>query len=156
MVMGSMNSQNYNDFTKPQRDTIHQQWNLDNWDKGGELSRYTFLNMTEFWTHAVINKKGISNPFTTHYLPELDNIVTHSEIGELPLKDYINVAPVDAMIVLHNDANAQRHEWVLEVSDYQIFEGIKIPSKMTATWKLPEGDWTWLKLQIDDVTYNSI
>jgi len=61
-----------------------------------------------------------------------------------------------AMRYMGNDANAQRHEWVLEVADYQVFEGIKIPSKMTAAWKLPEGDWTWLKLQIDDVTYNSI
>lgn len=55
-----------------------------------------------------------------------------------------------------NEANAPRYEWVLEVQDYQFFEGYKIPSQMTATWKLPEGDWTWLKLQIDDVTYNGI
>jgi hypothetical protein len=55
-----------------------------------------------------------------------------------------------------NEANAPRYEWVLDVQDYQFFEGYKIPSQMTATWKLPEGDWTWLKLQIDDVTYNSI
>jgi hypothetical protein len=53
-----------------------------------------------------------------------------------------------------NEANAPRYEWVLDVRDYQFFEGFKIPSQMTATWKLPEGDWTWLKLQIDDVTYN--
>ncbi|TPV32458.1 hypothetical protein FJ651_12920 [Paucihalobacter ruber] len=52
-----------------------------------------------------------------------------------------------------NDPNSQRYEWVLKVQDYNIFEGIKIPSKMTATWKLTAGDWTWLKLQIDDVNY---
>ena len=55
-----------------------------------------------------------------------------------------------------NEANAPRYEWVLDVQDYKVFQGYKIPSQMTATWKLPEGDWTWLKLQIDDVTYNSI
>lgn len=104
MFMGCMHAQNYNDFTKPQRDAIHQQWNLDNWDNGGELSRYTFLYMTEFWTHAIINKKGESNPLTVKYLSEIANFITLSEKGELSLKDYVNVAPVDGMIILHNNA----------------------------------------------------
>jgi len=98
-----IHAQNYSDFTKHQRDSIHQQWNLDNWDDGGELSRYTFFNMTEFWTHAIINKKGVSSQLSINYLLEIENFVTISEKGELPLKDYVNTAPVDGMIVLHNN-----------------------------------------------------
>lgn len=59
-----------------------------------------------------------------------------------------------AMRFKGNDEEAQRYEWVLHVEDYQVFEGIKIPSKMSATWKLDEGDWTWLRLTISDVAYN--
>lgn len=52
------------------------------------------------------------------------------------------------------DETAQRFEWVLEVQAYATFEGIKVPSEMTATWKLPEGDWTWLRLTVNDIAYD--
>jgi hypothetical protein len=40
------------------------------------------------------------------------------------------------------------------VDEYKIFDGMKIPSKMTVSWKLEEGDWTWIKLEIKDIKYN--
>jgi hypothetical protein len=53
-----------------------------------------------------------------------------------------------------NNADAKRYPWILTVEDYTVFEGIKVPSKMKATWKLYEGDWTWLYLEITDIKYN--
>lgn len=53
-----------------------------------------------------------------------------------------------------NESDAKRYEWVLLVDGYKTFEGIKVPSKMTATWKLESEDWTWLKLEIMDIKYN--
>lgn len=53
-----------------------------------------------------------------------------------------------------NEADAKRYPWILTVEDYTVFEGIKVPSKMKATWKLDEGDWTWLELEITDIKYN--
>lgn len=61
-----------------------------------------------------------------------------------------------ALRFMGNESSAKRHEWVLTVDDYSIFEGIKLPSKMTATWKLDEGEWTWLKLEITDIRYNEL
>ncbi len=59
-----------------------------------------------------------------------------------------------ALRYMGNSPDAQRYEWVLVVEDYKTFEGIKVPSKMTATWKLESGDWTWIKLEIVDIKYN--
>jgi len=59
-----------------------------------------------------------------------------------------------AMRYMGNNPDAKRHEWVLLVDEYKTFEGIKVPSRMTATWKLDEKDWTWLKLEIKDIRYN--
>ncbi|WP_029036693.1 DUF6544 family protein [Salinimicrobium xinjiangense] len=59
-----------------------------------------------------------------------------------------------AMRYKGNEVDAKRHEWVLQVEDYERFEGIRVPSKMTATWKLKNEDWTWLKLEIVDIIYN--
>jgi hypothetical protein len=53
-----------------------------------------------------------------------------------------------------SEENAQRHEWVMEIEDYGVFEGIRVPTKMTATWKLDAGDWTWLKLEVTEIRYN--
>ena len=59
-----------------------------------------------------------------------------------------------AMRFRGNEPDAERQEWVLLVEEHRTFDGIKVPSKMTATWKLEEGDWTWLKLEIVDIKYN--
>lgn len=59
-----------------------------------------------------------------------------------------------AMRYKGNEAGAKRYEWVLLVDEHQTFEGIKVPSEMTATWKLENEDWTWLKLKIEDIRYN--
>lgn len=53
-----------------------------------------------------------------------------------------------------NKADAKRYPWILTVDDYAVFEGIKIPSKMKATWQLDEGEWTWLQLEITSISYN--
>ena len=53
-----------------------------------------------------------------------------------------------------NEPDAQRYEWVLLVDERKTFEGINVPSKMTATWKLEKEEWTWLKLEIEDLAYN--
>jgi len=55
-----------------------------------------------------------------------------------------------------NEADAKRYKWVLLVEEYKTFEGIKVPSRMTATWKLEKEDWTWLKLEVIDIKYNEM
>ncbi|MGC8865772.1 MAG: DUF6544 family protein [Bacteroidales bacterium] len=53
-----------------------------------------------------------------------------------------------------NKPDARKYEWIIAVEEYKTFDGIKIPSRMTATWKLEAQDWTWLKLEITDMQYN--
>ncbi len=59
-----------------------------------------------------------------------------------------------AMRYMGNESDAKKHEWILLVDEHKSFGGIKIPSKMTATWKLDSMDWTWLNLEIIDIRYN--
>ncbi|MBU2650622.1 MAG: hypothetical protein KKA81_06795 [Bacteroidetes bacterium] len=59
-----------------------------------------------------------------------------------------------AMRYMGNEIESSRYEWVMLVEEYKTFDGIKVPSKMSATWKLDEGDWTWLKLEVTDIKYN--
>ncbi|MFN3874024.1 MAG: DUF6920 family protein, partial [Ignavibacterium sp.] len=59
-----------------------------------------------------------------------------------------------AMRYMGAETNSQLKEWIINLSDYKIIDGIKIPVKGEATWKLDEGDFTWYKLEIYDVEYN--
>ena len=58
------------------------------------------------------------------------------------------------MRYMGNDPDAKRYEWVINVDDYAIYEGIKVPSKMRATWMLDEGEWTWCVIEIKELIYN--
>jgi hypothetical protein len=53
-----------------------------------------------------------------------------------------------------NEPDAKRFEWEMNITEYKKFEGIKVPIKMTSTWKLDEEDWTWLKLEVANIKYN--
>lgn len=49
---------------------------------------------------------------------------------------------------------AALHRWVVETVDYTTFDGYRVPGKLSVTWKLPEGDFTWLHLEITDLEVN--
>jgi hypothetical protein len=50
--------------------------------------------------------------------------------------------------------DAQKEKWLIEAMSYKEFEGITVPNKCKVTWKLPEGDFNWLNLEITELEYN--
>ncbi|MGM0944652.1 MAG: DUF6544 family protein [Bacteroidota bacterium] len=73
--------------------------------------------------------------------------------GSFYFDDSGNFVRFETLRFYENKPDSKRFPWILTVEAYQEFEGIRIPSKMKATWRLPEGDWTWLQLQIDSLSY---
>lgn len=59
-----------------------------------------------------------------------------------------------AMRYMGTENDSQLKEWTITLNEYKIYDGIKIPVKGEATWKLDNGDFTWYKLEIYDVKYN--
>ena len=53
------------------------------------------------------------------------------------------------------DENSAKHPWLIEVLEHKVFDEIKVPSKCRVTWKLPEGDFNWLNLEITFLEYNN-
>lgn len=74
--------------------------------------------------------------------------------GTFYFDDEGNFTKFIAMRYMANEPDAMKYPWILTVDDYAIFEGIKVPSKVKATWELDHTDWTWLDLQIEDIQYN--
>jgi hypothetical protein len=58
------------------------------------------------------------------------------------------------MRYMGSEEDAPLKEWVIEVAESKRMHGINIPVKMSATWKLDEGDWTWLQLELTEINYN--
>jgi hypothetical protein len=50
-------------------------------------------------------------------------------------------------------ASGERTTWIAEADEYGEFGGITVPTRMHATWKLPEGDWTWVHIEVTDLRY---
>lgn len=48
---------------------------------------------------------------------------------------------------------AKKHLWTVKALDYHEFDGIKLPSKCNATWKLENEDWTWAEFEVREVTF---
>lgn len=48
-------------------------------------------------------------------------------------------------------------KWIVKTKPgaYREFEGIRIPYKSEVTWKLKEGDFTWLEMEITHVDYDN-
>lgn len=59
-----------------------------------------------------------------------------------------------AMRYMEVKDDSQLKEWTITLNEYKIYDGIKIPFKGEATWKLDNGDFTWYKLEIYNVKYN--
>lgn len=54
------------------------------------------------------------------------------------------------------DGKYELATWSADVGAYKEYDGIRIPSTGSITWKLNTGDFTWYKFEIVDCKYNSI
>ncbi len=58
----------------------------------------------------------------------------------------------------YRKAGATLETWVIDIDEnsFREFDGIRIPTLATVTWKLKEDDFTWLKLEITDIHYENL
>ena len=107
------------------------------WFPAAMLNPYvTWEEIDPFRAKATMNYRGTTGSGIFHF----------DEKG-----DFVKFS---AMRYMGNDPDAKRYEWVITVDDYSIYEGIKIPSKMRATWMMDEGEWTWCVIEIKELIYN--
>lgn len=53
-----------------------------------------------------------------------------------------------------NDSNLEK--WEVIALDYKEFNGVNIPNKCKINWKLKEGDFNWLNLEITEMEFNKV
>ena len=67
------------------------------------------------------------------------------------------VKQIEAQRYYYQENGSNRETWVvtMDESSYKSFNGIYVPARSTITWKLKEGDYTWFRMEISDIQFNS-
>lgn len=60
----------------------------------------------------------------------------------------------EAFRYMGSDEKAKKELWIINVLEHKTFDGVRIPAKLRVTWKLAEGDFTWLELEVTALDYN--
>lgn len=79
----------------------HERFNKINQFEGGDLSRYVYTHITEFYPNITLQKPNRSQPLPVVLNPAIDSFPVILEEKEITLTHYIQQTPVDAMIVIH-------------------------------------------------------
>ncbi|MHA4847347.1 DUF6920 family protein [Flavitalea antarctica] len=58
------------------------------------------------------------------------------------------------VVCLGGGKNATLEKWEVRSIEHAVLNGVRMPVKSEATWKLKAGDFTWYKLEITDVEYH--
>lgn len=87
--------------------------------------------------------------------------MTYGEItaaGVFTFTEDGDVKSFECMRYYSRKSAATLEKWYIEIdpNGYQEFQGIRIPAKSSVTWRLAEGDFTWLKLEITGIKFNQL
>lgn len=65
------------------------------------------------------------------------------------------VTAFEAMRYMNVDGHYSLEKWYVPVTDYAVFNGITVPSKGHAIWKLKSGDFDWFHWEITALEYDN-
>ena len=82
---------------------IHDEMTLRNWWPGGEILRYAFLHMPEFFRHAYIHRDGPISKLEEILRPDIASMTVDSRVGTMSLDDYVYRpgGQLNGVVVLH-------------------------------------------------------
>lgn len=112
-----------------------------NWFPSGALSEYIqWEQLDSTSVKATMTYKGVTDT----------GIFRFTEDGDL--------ASYQAKRFYERKEGPTLEDWLIEMDpeSFKEFQGVRIGTKSTVTWRLEEGDYTWLKLEITDIEYNQV
>ena len=130
--------------------SFREQWTIDNWDDGGPLTHYVFLNMTEFWAHSVIDRDGPVRQLAPTARQDVANFIARTDGGEVRLDDYVAQPTVDAMIVLHQGRVIYEVYPRMAPHDKHLYMSVSKPFASTLTGILADRGLIDVSNPIDD------
>ena len=72
------------------------------WTEGGDLSRYVYLNMSEFWPHIILGRLGDARELVTDHQGAVGAFAVDVAAGSTSVADYVSDSPTDGAIVVRD------------------------------------------------------
>lgn len=94
----------YVPYTLDEMQHWHRAVTIANWADGGEVMRYAFLRMTEFFPHAMIHRSGAISELVSATRDDIREAVIQTTGGDTTLDAYVhaNGNTVDGILVVHH------------------------------------------------------
>jgi CubicO group peptidase (beta-lactamase class C family) len=82
----------------------HGETTLLNWPNGGDVMRYAFLHMAEFFPHALIHRSGPIAELSVDPHDGVRDFPTETRLGSLTLDDYVQhpESTVDGLVIVRS------------------------------------------------------
>ena len=72
------------------------------WTNGGDLSRYVYLNPSEFWAHIVLSEGADTRELPADWQNAVGTLPVTVRAGETTVAGYVGDSPTDGAIVVHD------------------------------------------------------
>ena len=80
---------------------FHKRFNRVSQFEGGDLSRYVYTHISEFYPNITLHKSEKTEPLPIDLKPIIDSFPVKLDDKKVSLANYIRQTPVDGMIVMH-------------------------------------------------------
>ncbi|MBC8757059.1 hypothetical protein H2O64_20470 [Kordia sp. YSTF-M3] len=111
-----------------------------------EMCWFPSAVLNDYITWETIDETSAKATFT-HHNQEVSGIFYFTPTGDL--------IAFEATRYYGGGTAAKLEKWRIEMTSFNVFNGIKIPNKANVIWKLQEGDFHWLSVEIIDIRYNT-
>jgi hypothetical protein len=109
------------------------------------------------WFPSAALSKHITWEETGRYTAKATFRIGQSEVaGEFTFNGAGDMESFEALRYYGGGEEARQEKWFIKALEYREFSGYRIPSKSRVTWKLPEGDFNWLNLEITSLEFNQL
>jgi CubicO group peptidase (beta-lactamase class C family) len=72
------------------------------WTDGGDLSRYVYLNPSEFWAHIVLSEGAFTRVLANGSHDAVTGFTVAVQAGKTTVEDYVSDSPTDGAIVVRD------------------------------------------------------
>lgn len=100
-MTASIHAAEFQGYSRDEASGYRNAWTIDNWDDGGPLTRYVFLNMPEFWRHSLVDRSGPVRTLAEAYRSDIAELVINTSAGKMTLAEYVRDPRVDGVLILH-------------------------------------------------------
>ena len=80
---------------------FHERFNRTNQFMGGDLSRYVYTHISEFYPNITLQKSASDSSLPIALNKEIDSFQVSLKDKKVSLANYVQQAPVDGMLVIH-------------------------------------------------------